>query len=232
MIIDWIHNAEYFKCHYRGKNLLIFGTINVTIHLTDLPGTSVLDVTLNHNLSTSKFDCLLSEPWVQTGPWGSSTKLAALGMELNWWFIWKIKFSAVQPSVRLWALAYATRFLSCLLFSAGFWAAIEPWRPLWARIQRTVIDETGVAGVHSSRSCEADQQAVVSSSCLARSARPGSVMDVASLLVVLANPLHLPFRHIEDVCNFSRRLGLEILHDQYFGFWFDLGHVDRSNAEH
>ena len=36
-----------------GKNLLIFGTIN------DLPGTSVLDVTRNHNLSTSKFDCLL-----------------------------------------------------------------------------------------------------------------------------------------------------------------------------
>ena len=51
-----------------GKNLLIFGTINVTIHLTDLPGTSVLDVTPNHNLSTSKFDCLLGEPWVQTGP--------------------------------------------------------------------------------------------------------------------------------------------------------------------
>ena len=25
-----------------GKNLLIFGTINVTIHLTDLPGSSVL----------------------------------------------------------------------------------------------------------------------------------------------------------------------------------------------
>ena len=35
-----------------GKNLLIFGTINVTIHLTDLPGTSVLDVTPNQNLST------------------------------------------------------------------------------------------------------------------------------------------------------------------------------------
>ena len=75
-----------------GKNLLIFGTINVTIHLTDLPGTSVLDLTPNNNLSTSKFDCLLGEPWVQTGPWGSSTILAALGMELNWWFIRKINF--------------------------------------------------------------------------------------------------------------------------------------------
>ena len=30
-----------------GKNVLIFGTINVTIHLTDPPGTSILDVTPN-----------------------------------------------------------------------------------------------------------------------------------------------------------------------------------------
>ena len=101
-----------------GKNQL-FGTINVTIHLTDLPGTSLLDVTPNHNLSTSKFDCLLGEPWVHTGPWGSSTILAVLGMDLNWQFIWKIQLSAVQPSVRLWALAYATRFLSRFLFSVG-----------------------------------------------------------------------------------------------------------------
>ena len=109
-----------------GKNLLIFCTIIVTIHLTDLPGTSVSDVTPNHNLSTSKFDCLLGDPWSSNG----------------------------------------------------------------------------------------------------------SIMDVASLLVALANPLHLLFRHIEDVCNFSRRLGLESLDDQHFGFWFDLGHIDRSNVEH
>ena len=38
-----------------------------------------------------------------------------------------------------------------------------------------------VAGVHSSWSCEA---------------------DIASLLVALANPLHLPFRHIAHICNF------------------------------
>ena len=49
-----------------GKNVLIFGTINVTIHLIDLPGISILDVTPNHNLSTSKR--LLGEPWVQMGP--------------------------------------------------------------------------------------------------------------------------------------------------------------------
>ena len=57
-------------------------------------------------------------------------------------------------------------------------------------------------------------------------------MDVASLLVMLANPLHLPFRHIKDVCNFSRRLGLESLDDQHFGFLVYLGHVDRNNVEH
>ena len=60
----------------------------------------------------------------------------------------------------------------------------------------------------------------------------GLSLDVASLLVALANPLHLPFRHIEDVCNFSTRIGFESLDDQQFGFWFDLMHVDRSNVEH
>ena len=116
-----------------GKNLLIFGTINVTIHLTDLPGTSVLDVTPNHNLSTFKFDCVLGELWIQTGPWGSSTILAVL--ELNW-----LKNQIFCcPIFWLWALGYATRFLSSLLFSAGFWAAIRPRRPLRARIRCTVL---------------------------------------------------------------------------------------------
>ena len=65
-----------------GKNLLIFGTINVTIHLTGLPGTSILHETIIFPPP------LLGEPWVQTGPWGSSTILA----ELTWRLIWKIKF--------------------------------------------------------------------------------------------------------------------------------------------
>ena len=95
--------------------------------------------------------------WVNRGsrPWGSSTILVAFGMELNWWFIWNFfwHFSAVQPSIRLWALAYTMRFLSSLLFSAGFRAAIRLWRPMRARIRHTVLDETGVAGVHSSLLC-------------------------------------------------------------------------------
>ena len=120
----------------------------------DLPGTSVLDVTPNHNLSTSKFDCLLGEPWVQMGRrqywrrlgWSSTDDSSEKSILHH--------FTAVQTSVRLWALVYATRFLSGLLFSAGFWAAIRPWRPLRARIRRTVLVETGVAGVHSPWSCE------------------------------------------------------------------------------
>ena len=72
-------------------------------------------------------------------------------------------------------------------------------------------------GWHGPGFWQSDQQAVVSSSCCARSARPGSFIDVASLFVALMNPLHLLFKHIEDVCNFSRRLGLESLDDQ---LWF------------
>ena len=144
-----------------GRNLLIFGTINVTIHLTDLPGTSVLDVTPNHNLSTSKFGVF----WVNRGsrraPEGRRQYLRRLG--------WsstdsseKSNFLLSNLPVKLCALAYATLFLSGLLFSAGVWAGIRPWRPLRARIRHTVFDETGVTGIHSSWSCEADQQAVVS----------------------------------------------------------------------
>ena len=138
-----------------GNNLLIFGTINITIHLTDLPGTSLLAVTPNHNLST----CFLGEPWVQTGPLrvvdniGGAWDGAQLTIHLKNIFFF-CHFSAVQLSVRLWALAYATWFLSCLLFSAGFWAAIRPWRTLQARLRHTVLDKTGVAGVHSSWICE------------------------------------------------------------------------------
>ena len=119
------------------------------MHLTDLPGTSLLDLT---NLTVF---------WVNRG-----SRQAPEGRRQYWWRLgWSSTddssekyifrhFSAVQPSIKLWALAYAARFLSCLLFSAGYWAAIRPWRPLWARIRRTVLDETGVAGVHS-WSCEA-----------------------------------------------------------------------------
>ena len=55
-------------------------------------------------------------------------------------------FSSVHPFSRLWALANATRFFNCLLFSAGFWALIRPWRPFRDRIRQTVLVYTGTSG--------------------------------------------------------------------------------------
>ena len=67
----------------------------------------------------------------------------------------------------------------------SFWQNRRRWRPLLLELW---------GGWHGPGFWLSDQQAVVSSSCLARSAWPGSVLDVASLLVALANPLHLLFR--------------------------------------
>ena len=75
-----------------GKDFLTFSAVNVAIHFTDFPSTSIPNVIPNHNFPTSKFYCLLGEPWVQMGTRGSLTVFAALGMELSWWFIWKIYF--------------------------------------------------------------------------------------------------------------------------------------------
>ena len=47
---------------------------------------------------------------------------------------------------RLWALAKATRFFYCLIFSAGFWAPIRPWRPFRDRIRQTVLVDRGTSG--------------------------------------------------------------------------------------
>ena len=120
-------------------------------------------------------------------------------------------YLALQPYLDILALLYnlpSTWFLSCLLFSAGFWsvetiASKNPKYSSWQNRRRWCPTPLGAV--------RADHQAVISSSCLARSAQPGSVMDVAILLVALADPLHLPFRHLEDVCNFSRRLGLVMI---------------------
>ena len=52
----------------------------------------------------------------------------------------------VHPFTKLWTFANATRFFSCLLFNAGLWALIRPWRPLSERIRQTVLIDTGVSG--------------------------------------------------------------------------------------
>ena len=40
----------------------------------------------------------------------------------------------------------ATRFFNCLLFIAGFWALIRPWRPFRDIIRQTVLVDTGTSG--------------------------------------------------------------------------------------
>ena len=39
----------------------------------------------------------------------------------------------------------ATQFFCCLLFNAGLWAVIRPWRRLCGRIRQTVLVDTGVS---------------------------------------------------------------------------------------
>lgn len=55
-------------------------------------------------------------------------------------------FSRVHPFSRLWPLANATRFFNCLLFSAGLWALIRPWRLFRDRIRQTVLVHTETSG--------------------------------------------------------------------------------------
>ena len=135
-------------------------------------------------------------------------------------------FSAVQPSFRLWAFAYATRFPSCLLFSADFWAAIQPWRPLPARIRHTVLVETAVAGIQLLGGWHGTSLTVGPGSLLSCAVWPTWVCH--GRRESLANPFHLPFRHIKDVSAGDLDLRFMIFST---GSWFDLGHVCRSNVE-
>ena len=96
----------------------------------------------------------------------------------------------------------------------GFWTALRAWRPLRARIRRTVTKQASPVFTPPGavrRTSKLSSRAVVL--CVL----PDLDLDVAGLLVALANPLHLLFRHIEDVCNFSRRLGLE---SWWSALWF------------
>lgn len=145
-------------------------------------------------------------------------------------------FSRVHPFSRLWPLANATRFFNCLLFSAGLWALIRPWRPFRDRIRQTVLVDTGTSGDQVSWSCSgkwaglgfSSQQTVLSSSCLAGSAWPGLVQNVSSLFKSFFYPLNLTLRHIEGVCHISSGSGLQPLDNQHFSLRVNLRHVCRG----
>lgn len=65
------------------ENLLIPQAVDVAIHSADLLLTPILDVTPNHDFSSTKLDCFLGESWVHAGSNRSSAVFAAIGMQLN-----------------------------------------------------------------------------------------------------------------------------------------------------
>ena len=104
-----------------GKNLLIFATINVTIHLTNLLGTFVLDVTPNHNLSTSKF-------WWTVGPdrplrvidnIGGAWDGAQLTIHLKNKCFVTFLLSKLPSGCRPWRTQYGFLASSCLALVSG-----------------------------------------------------------------------------------------------------------------
>ena len=140
-------------------------------------------------------------------------------------------FSSVHTFGRLWALAKATRFFNCLLFSAGFWVLIRLWRPFQDRIRQTVLVDTGTSGDRVSWSSAAVEKGLVLlSGCLAGSAWPGLVKNVSSLFISLSYPLYLTLRHIEGVCHLSSGSGLQPLDNQHFGLRVNLRHVVRGQV--
>lgn len=65
------------------ENLLILQAVDVAIHSADLSHTPILDVTPNHDFSSTKLDCFLGESWVHAGSNRSSAVFVAIGMQFN-----------------------------------------------------------------------------------------------------------------------------------------------------
>ena len=149
-------------------------------------------------------------------------------------------FSSVHPFGRLWALAKATRFLNCLLISAGFWALIRPWRPFRDRIQQTVLVDMGTSGDQVSWSFAAVEKGLAldfraykrSSRAVVLRGLPnlGLSKNVSSLFISFSYPLYLTLRHIEGVCHLSSGSGLQPLDNQHFGLRVNLRHVVRGQV--
>lgn len=147
-------------------------------------------------------------------------------------------FSSVHPFSRLWALANATRFFNCLLFSAGFWALIRPWRPFRHRIRQTVLVDTGTSGDQVSWSSAAVENGLaLDFRANKRSSRAVVLRGLPDLGLsktspVSSNlffyPLYLTLRHIEGVCHISSGSGLQPLDNQHFSLRVNLRHVCRG----
>ena len=138
-------------------------------------------------------------------------------------------FSSVHPFSRLWAFANATRFFICLLFSAGFWALIRPWRSFRGDLRSPGLVELCCSGKGACLGLST-QQTVLPTSCLAGSAGPGLVKNISSLFKSFSYSLYLTLRHIEGVSHLSSGSGLQPLDHQRFGLRVNLRHVVRGQV--
>ena len=119
----------------------------------------------------------------------------------------------------------ATQFFCCLLFNAGLWAVIRPWRRLCGRIRQTVLVDTGVSSDQFTCSFAAFEKPLALD-CWSKKRSSQTVvlrglpdLGLTWTLPVSSNlffyPLHLTFGYIEDVCHISSRHGLQALDDQH-----------------
>ena len=139
-------------------------------------------------------------------------------------------FSSIHPFGRLWAF-------NCLLFSAGFWALIRPWRPFRDRIRQTVLVDTGTSGDQVSWSSAAVEKGLAldfrankrSSQAVVLQGLPdlglSKMSPVSSYLFLI-----LCTWHIEGVCHLSSGSGLQPLDNQHFGLRVNLRHVVRGQV--
>lgn len=95
------------------KNFLILQAVDVSIHSADLSHATILDVTPNHDFSSTRLDRVLGESSVHAGSNRSSAVFCT-----DWDAVQRIikkstfyHFSTVHPFCKLWALANATQFL-------------------------------------------------------------------------------------------------------------------------
>lgn len=88
---------------------------------------SILDVTPDHDFSTIKFNWFLGESQIHIIQY--LRRLCCYSTEDSSQKSTFCHFSSIYPFNRLWALANAMFLYHHLLFSAGFWALIQPWRP-------------------------------------------------------------------------------------------------------
>ncbi len=65
------------------KNVLIPQAVDVAIHCADLLHAPILNVTPNHDFSSTEHDCFLCESWVHAGSNRSSAVFATIGIQFN-----------------------------------------------------------------------------------------------------------------------------------------------------